>query len=511
MKKIYTLIIVSTGLFFGGQVQAQGTMRADGGTVRIVANGNPSIVLNNMHFANNASSTMFTGATSEVRFVGNATTTISSSNGSSTTFGNVEINKTGGSEIDVTTNGISLITALQMEMVSGNIDMNLNLGSTWELGTGIGAVGTLVRTTGHLYNGHFLRWYNAGVGVNTIPWEVPVGMNAASYNYAKFYYTGAGATAGGTLRIRFIPLNPFYNGMPMVDATNFATCGAPVNINNCANEGYWEVIRGGGIDNTNNYTAELCYNNFATVGSAACLRIIKSENLTSWMQEGTHGTNGVSGGNLFVTRDAQTGFPSGSNSALFTIAGDVAVNPLPVELASLNANCGTGSIMVNWTTASENNNSYFVLERTKDLVTWDIVATVNTLNGNSNVAQNYAYEDHVFGGTFYYRLNQIDVNGDVTTYPPIVLTCNGGSAEPSIVNAYQNGEGQVAVVLFAPTEADYVLGLYNIHGQKILASQGMLSGGNNTIMLDASVLRDAYYLVNVQIGDKNMSRKIFVK
>jgi len=490
-------------------------MRADGINVRIVANGSPSIVLNNTNFANNASSTMFTGATSEVRFVGNATTTITSSNASNTTFGNVEINKTGGSEIDVMTNGISLITALQMEMVSGNIDMNLNLGSTWELGTAIGAVGTLLRTSGHLYNGHFLRWYNAGPGVNTVPWEVPVGMSAASYNYAKFYYTGAGAATGGTLRIRFIPLNPFYNGMPMFDATNPGACtgslGAGVDINNCANEGYWEVIRNGTIDNINPYTAELCYNNFSIVGSAACLRIIKSENTTSWMQEGVHGANGVSVGNLFVTRTGQTGFPSPSTSALFTIAGDVLVNPLPIELASFNANCGTGLIMVNWTTASENNNSYFVLERTKDLITWDIVATVNTLNGNSNTVQNYAFEDHVFGGTFYYRLNQVDINGDITTYPPITLTCDGGAADPSILNTYTDGNGQITVVLFAPTEADYVLGLYNMHGQKILASQGMLAGGNNTIILDAHMLRDAYYLVNVQIGDKNLSRKFFVK
>jgi hypothetical protein len=509
MKRFYTPLIFAAAIGLTNAAFSQATLRADGANIKIVASGSPSIVLNNAHFANNASSTMFTGATSEVRFVGNATTQITSTGPFNTTFANVEINKTGGTEIDVMSNGMSLITALQMEMVSGNIDMNLNLGSTWELGTGIGAVGTLVRTSGHLYNGHFLRWYNAGAGVNTIPWEVPVGMNAASYNYAKFYYTGA--SSGGTLRIRFIPLNPFYTGMPMVDATNFATCGAPVNINNCANEGYWEVIRGGGIDNTGTYTAELCYNNFSTVGSAACLRIIKSENLTSWMQEGTHGTNGSSAGNLFVTRDAQTGFPSGANSSLFTIAGDVAINPLPVELSAFNANCGTGSIMVNWTTASENNNSYFVLERTKDLITWEIVSTVSSLNGNSNTVQNYAYEDHVFGGTFYYRLNQVDINGDVTTYPPITLTCNGGSADPSIVNTYQNSDGQISVVLFAPSEVDYVLGLYNISGQKIQATKGMLGGGNTTIMLDAHLLRDAYYLVNVQIGDKNLSRKIFVK
>lgn len=132
---ISTLILLS---FINAD--AQGTMRADGATVRIVANGAPSIVLNNMHFQNNASNTMFTGATSEVRFVGNLTTQISSTGPFNTTFANVEINKTAG-EIDVVTNNMTLTTGLQLEMVQGNIDMNNNLASTWELGTSTVALG----------------------------------------------------------------------------------------------------------------------------------------------------------------------------------------------------------------------------------------------------------------------------------------------------------------------------------------------------------------------------------
>ena len=505
MSKFYLALGVFA-FMASGTLHTQGTMRVDGATAQIVASGAPSIVLNNMHFQNNASNTMFTGASSEVRFIGN-TTNISSTGPFNTTFANVEINKNAGNEVSVTTNNMTITTSAQLEMVQGNINMNNNLGSTWELGTSTAVLGSLNRTTGHLYNGYFRRWYAAGAGLNTAPWDVPVGMNSGSYNYARAYYVSA--ASGGTLRVRFVPTNPFYTGMPMVDNTNFGACGAPVNINNCANEGYWDIIAANGIDNVSQYTIQLCYNNFTAPTSELCLRVIKSENLSSWMQEGTHGM--VDPVNNFVTRDGQTGFPSGLNSSLFTIAGDVLVNPLPIELAAFNANCAHNSVKVNWTTASENGNNYFVLERSADLITWDIVATVPSHNGNSNTIQQYSYDDHVYGGTYYYRLNQVDINGSPTTYPPITLTCAGGDADPAIVNAYQNGDGQVTVVMFAPGEIDYTLGLYDLHGQRIFASKGMLTGGNNTITLDAASLRDAYYLVNIQAGDKNLSRKIFVK
>ncbi len=506
MKTLHTFfaaIILTAGT---GLINAQGTMRVDGAAATIVVNGAPSIVLNNMNFANNASSNMFTAASSEVRFVGNLTTTITSSGPFNTTFANVEINKT-GSEIDVLTNNMTITTSATLEMVQGNIDMNNNLGSTWQLGTSTAVLGTLARTSGHLYNGYFRRWYAAGPGLNTAPWDVPIGMNAGSYNYARVYYDNA--TTGGTLRVRFVPVNPFYAGMSMVDNTNFALCGAPVNINNCANEGYWDIIAANGMDVATAYTIKLNYTNFTAPGAEQCLRIIKSENLTSWMQEGTHGL--VDPVLDWVTRDAQTGFPSGLNSSLFTIAGDQLVNPLPVELAAFNANCTSNSIMVNWTTASENGNSYFVLERSKDLISWEIVSVVNTQNGYSNQMQTYSFEDQLYGGTFYYRLNQVDIDGNPTLYPPVTLNCNGTEADPSIVNSYQNGDGQVTLVLFAPGEMDYFLSLYDLHGKKIFAGNGMLAGGNNTIVLDANSLRDAYYVVHIQIGDKNLSRKIFVK
>jgi len=66
-------------------------------------------------------------------------------------------------------------------------------------------------------------------------------------------------------------------------------------------------------------------------------------------------------------------------------------------------------------------------------------------------------------------------------------------------------------VFFAPSEMDYLLDFYDLHGRKIVATKGTAVSGNNTITLDAHMLRDAYYLVHMQVGEKNLSRKVFVK
>lgn len=499
-SSILFLIVASFGL------AAQGTFRVDGPAARIVCSGSPSVVLFNMNFQNNASSTMLTAGNSEFRFTGNATTNITSSGPFNTTFYNFEINYTAG-EIDVLTNNMTITNSNILEMVQGNVDMNTLLGSTWELGTSVANLGTLNRTSGHFYNGYFRRWYPAGPGTDTAPWDIPVGMNAASYNYARVYYVNA--TSGGSLRTRFVPGPTFYTGLPLVDATDLVSCPGPVDINNYANEGYWDIIAGGGLDVTSNYTIKLHYNNFGTATAEQCIRIIKSENLSSWMQEGVHGT--FNGALDWVTRDLQTGFPSAFNSSFFTVAGDYLVNPLPVEMIAFGANCGTGNILINWSTASENGNDYFILERTKNMIDWEWVANVPSQNSYSNSLLNYSFEDNIAVGTYYYRITQVDFNGEQNSFPPVVITCGASETEAQLVNSYQNDQGGITVVVYSPGDMDYVVSLFDLHGRKVSASVGQASAGNNTILLNTQSLRDAYYLVSVQIGDKNLSRKIFVK
>lgn len=89
-----------------------------------------------------------------------------------------------------------------------------------------------------------------------------------------------------------------------------------------------------------------------------------------------------------------------------------AVHILPVELSSFTSIVNERNITLNWTTASEENNSGFEIERSKVNGQWSIIGYLNG-QGNSNIAHNYSFEDrNLSSGRYNYRLKQIDYNGN---------------------------------------------------------------------------------------------------
>lgn len=86
-------------------------------------------------------------------------------------------------------------------------------------------------------------------------------------------------------------------------------------------------------------------------------------------------------------------------------------NPLPVELLTFIAEKNDKTVLVSWTTATETNNDYFVIEKTTDFVHFSEVTQIDAA-GNSNMLINYSITDYQpFSGVSYYRLQQTDFSG----------------------------------------------------------------------------------------------------
>lgn len=95
---------------------------------------------------------------------------------------------------------------------------------------------------------------------------------------------------------------------------------------------------------------------------------------------------------------------------------------LPITLMSFTAQKVENSNLLEWTTASELNNDYFLLERSTDGITW---RTINKSSGagNSNTLIDYSFSDYDFENTInYYRLSQVDFNGVSETFNIISIT-----------------------------------------------------------------------------------------
>jgi hypothetical protein len=89
---------------------------------------------------------------------------------------------------------------------------------------------------------------------------------------------------------------------------------------------------------------------------------------------------------------------------------------LPVELISLEATCDEATTLIEWITASERDNDYFLIEKIAETGEAKLIATI-TGAGNSQTPINYQYRDTEYAsGMSYYRLSQLDFDGHRTTF-----------------------------------------------------------------------------------------------
>jgi hypothetical protein len=92
--------------------------------------------------------------------------------------------------------------------------------------------------------------------------------------------------------------------------------------------------------------------------------------------------------------------------------------PLPVSLISYTAEATAGGTAVNvdWTTGQEQNNHYFILQRSGDGIGFmdlDTIAAAAPPGGGHS----YVYTDHApLPGNNFYRLEQVDIDGKSTAY-----------------------------------------------------------------------------------------------
>lgn len=92
----------------------------------------------------------------------------------------------------------------------------------------------------------------------------------------------------------------------------------------------------------------------------------------------------------------------------FTLGNTDLANPLPVELLGFRATVEDRVVRLNWATASETNNHFFTIERSKNAKDWQVVKNIPGA-GTSQVKNYYeTVDDGPFTGVSYYRLKQTD-------------------------------------------------------------------------------------------------------
>lgn len=213
--------------------------------------------------------------------------------------------------------------------------------------------------------------------------------------------------------------------------------------------------------------------------------------------------------NLGGTPDATNNIVSLTGTTSFAVPttrftlGDK-TNPLPVELVAFDAKRSGANTFVTWQTASEKNSAGFEVEVAVDGIKFRKLAFVASKSANSATASNYSYTDTEAGksGVRYYRLRQVDIDGQYS-YSPIRAVSFAGANDAAVasLSSYPSpftSSDQAALVLQAPTAGTAQLQLTDLMGRTIVSrSVTTVAGISEVAVPNARELAAGTYLVKV--------------
>lgn len=182
-------------------------------------------------------------------------------------------------------------------------------------------------------------------------------------------------------------------------------------------------------------------------------------------------------------------------------------NVLPVELAYFKATAtARQQVALEWATASEQRSAYFLIQRSRDLQTFEDVAKV-TAAGDSKAWRTYSsIDDAPLKGTSYYRLKQVDTDGTEHLYRPVPVTIEGGVAIDVFPNPAEGREFFVQV----PQSEDLRVELFSVTGHKIPFAETW-KNPNVLAISPTEPLTGGVYLVNVTTSEGVVQKKLFVR
>ena len=97
-----------------------------------------------------------------------------------------------------------------------------------------------------------------------------------------------------------------------------------------------------------------------------------------------------------------------------------AMSSLPVELLDFRAEQDGEVVRLDWVTATEQDNDHFIVQRSRDGITFQEVTKVEGAGSSTSAHYYSAIDAQPWSGTNYYRLEQVDTDGS-TEYSPVVV------------------------------------------------------------------------------------------
>lgn len=216
--------------------------------------------------------------------------------------------------------------------------------------------------------------------------------------------------------------------------------------------------------------------------------------------------------NVFVPGNAPTTNLGFNPNFSAQTGGPFHTNPvsLPVELTSFSADVLNNGVRLSWTTASELNNSGFEVQRSNNQTNWTALGFVRGA-GTTTEAQSYSFVDASASGKVFYRLKQVDFDGQFE-YSNIIEVNAGLPKTFALEQNYPNPfNPSTAIAYQLPAASNVSLKVFDMLGKEVATLvNGRQEAGAYTVNFNANQLSSGIYFYRLQAGNFVQTRKMML-
>ena len=183
--------------------------------------------------------------------------------------------------------------------------------------------------------------------------------------------------------------------------------------------------------------------------------------------------------------------------------------PLPVEITLFSGSYVNGSVQLEWVTATETNNSGFEVQKRYEGTSFEKIGFVPG-NGSTTNGMQYSFEDNgLLEGRIFYRLKQLDFNGDFEFSNEIMVEVLNLTDYQLFQNYPNPFNPSTSIKYSVPAQSKIKISLYDIIGNEVnTLFEGIQESGVHDLNLTADNLPSGVYFVSMTAENFSKAIKI---
>lgn len=227
----------------------------------------------------------------------------------------------------------------------------------------------------------------------------------------------------------------------------------------------------------------------------------------------------------FITTIDTTTLPTGSSlttdnveTATFTSGGTAdqhnnfgawggALSALPVEWLSFTGIQTPIGVELNWSTAMEENNSHFIVQRTIDGKNWDNIGEEVGAGFTSETTDYQHIDNNPTPGINYYRIKQVDFDGHYD-YSRVIAVNVEGENRNFTMNLSPNPASNKVQITWNKTIHNASISITDMSGQVVYTTNNIDSFSTS---MDVSQYNNGLYFIQIQSDESLTTKRLLIR